>query len=72
MNLKRYRINSPTMALFPENGYHGARPVPAGSVVVIDEDLFKDNNKLVEVLWNQRNVMMFAQDLRTRGEKIDG
>jgi hypothetical protein len=36
---------------------------------MIDEDLFNEN-QLVEVSWNGKKVMMFAQDVRARGEKI--
>jgi len=68
MKLVKYRINSPTMALFSEDGQKAAGIVPGGSVVVIDEDLFQEN-KLVEVLWDGKKVFMFAQDVRSRGEE---
>jgi hypothetical protein len=37
---------------------------------MIDDDLFNEN-QLVEVSWNGHKVMMFAQDVRAREEKID-
>jgi hypothetical protein len=69
MKLVKYRINSPTLALFGEDGYKAPGTVPGGSIVVIDEDSFKEN-KLVEVLWDGKKVMMFAQDVRARGEEV--
>jgi hypothetical protein len=64
----KYRIVSPTIALFLEDGHHVARTVPAGSIVTIDNVAI---DKLVEVTWDGMQVMMFAQDVRTRGEKIE-
>ena len=66
----RYRITSSTIALFLEEGRHVARMVPAGSVITIDSEKF-DGDKLVEVLWSEKKVMMFTQDIRSRGEKVD-
>ena len=54
---------------FPVDGRHVARTVPGGAIVSIDETLI-NQNKLVDVLWNETEVMMFAQDVRVRGEKL--
>jgi hypothetical protein len=62
-----YRIKTPTVALFEENGAHVARMVPAGSVINVDGAAF-DGEKLVNVTWEGKSVMMFAQDLRARAE----
>jgi hypothetical protein len=79
MNLVNYVLDSSTIALLPADGHRVVRTIPAGSVItlpagsviMIDEDLFNEN-KLVEVLWNGKQTMMFAQDVRARGKKIDG
>jgi hypothetical protein len=70
MQATRYRIKSSNLGLFTKDGSHVARTVPAGSLLTIDGDLLHQN-QLVEVLWNDKKVMMFAQDVRARGEKID-
>jgi hypothetical protein len=70
MPIRRFRIQSPTIALFFEDGRHVARTVPGGSVIQIDSEVY-DDNKLVNVVWNERTVMMFAQDVRSRGEEIE-
>ena len=65
----KYRIKSPTIALFPENGRHVPRTVPEGAVVEIRSLAF-DGNKLIEVLWDGRKVMMLSQDIQSRGESV--
>jgi len=63
-------MSKPTIALFLENGRHIARMVPKGATVSIDAETF-NGNKLTEVLWEEKPVMMFTQDLRSRGKKIE-
>jgi hypothetical protein len=65
-----YRITSPVLALFPEDGRHVAHTIPKGDLVTIDSETF-DGNKLIQVIWDGKAVMMFTQDLRTRGEKVE-
>jgi hypothetical protein len=65
----KYRIISPTIALFMENGRHVSRLVPEGSVILVDGETF-NGDKLVEVMWAEKLVMMFTQDIRTRGELV--
>lgn len=70
MRFVKYRIMSPTIALFPVNGNHqAARTVPAGSVITINDSLLNEN-KLVEVTLQGTTVQMFAQDVRARGEQV--
>jgi hypothetical protein len=63
--LGRYRITNPTIALFNEDGHHVAHTVPAGAFIHIDSAPF-DGNRLVDVTWDDKKVMMFTQDLRSR------
>jgi hypothetical protein len=66
----RYRITSPTIALIKEEGRHVAHTIQAGEVVkIVDETL--DGDRLVDVVWGGRVVMMFAQDLRSRSTSVD-
>ena len=71
MPLVRYRITQPTIALFEQDGGHVADTVPAGVIVEIHSDSF-EADKLVEVVWDGKRVMMFAQDLRKRAEAAKG
>jgi predicted lipoprotein len=65
----KYRIKSSTIALFQENGRHVTRTIPEGAVVEIGSLEF-DRNKLVEVIWDGKKVMMFCQDIQCRGERV--
>ena len=61
-----YRITSPT--LFLEGDGHVARTLSKGALVKIESETF-NGNRLVEVVFEGKAVMMFTQDLRSRGEK---
>lgn len=67
MPIGRYRISHPTLALLHEDGRHVARMVPRGAIISVDSHAF-DDDRLVDVTWDGRKVMMFTQDLRTRSE----
>jgi|SoiMethySBSTD1v2_1073268.scaffolds.fasta_scaffold601362_2 hypothetical protein len=69
MSGDRYRITSPTIALFLEDGRHVANMIPEGSIVVVESENI-NGNRLLEVIWAEKKVMMFTQDIRSRGEKI--
>jgi hypothetical protein len=69
MAVDKYRITSPTTALFLTAAGHVSEIVPAGAIVNVDSGPFKDN-RLVQVRWAERTVMMFIHDIRTRAEKI--
>jgi hypothetical protein len=64
------RIQSPTIAVFKEDDRHVTHAIPTGSIVVIDPETF-NGNKLVNVMWAEKEVMMFAQDVRSRGERLE-
>ena len=56
--------------MFPEDGRYVAHTIPTGSIVTIESETF-DGNKLVEVCLDEKTVMMFTQDLRSRAEKVE-
>ena len=67
MPIGRYRITNPTLALIHEDGRHVARTVPTGAFIAVDSAAF-DGEKLVNVTWDRKKVMLFTEDLRLRGE----
>ena len=69
MSTDAYRITSPTISMFLEGDHYMSRTLPKGAVVTIESETF-DGNKLVEVRYEGKVIMMFTQDLRTRGEKV--
>jgi hypothetical protein len=68
MAKEAYRIQSPVLGLYLENGPHRS-VIPKGAVIYIDRDTFK-GDRLVQVRWNGKMVMMFTQDLRSRGQRL--
>jgi hypothetical protein len=70
MSRETYRITSPALVLFRENERHVSHTIPKGAVVSFDGKTF-DGDKLVEVQWDGKVVLMFTQDLRSRGVKIE-
>jgi len=69
MPLGCFRIKNPTIALFHEDGRHVAHTVPEGAVIRVDRAAF-DGDRLVDVTWDGKKVMMFTQDLRSRAEAL--
>jgi len=67
----KFRINTPTFALCLEEGRQVARTIPGGEEVIVNDENAIQQNKLIEVQWAEKLVMMFAQDIRARGAKID-
>lgn len=66
MKTWRYRIKSPTMAILPsqEKRVNVTLPVDVARFPQADD-------RLVQVLWNNTEYLMFAQDLRERSEPLD-
>ena len=67
---KRYRLNTPTLAIMVHDGQHSSVTVPAGDIVQVTDGPL-DENRLVEVEWEGKVLLMFAVDLRERGEPVD-
>ena len=75
MKPRRYRITTPTMAFLPGTGRRDTVTVPAEVVVAISEDFpdgdqMLDGDHMIDVVWNEKSYLMFAQDLRERGEPV--
>jgi hypothetical protein len=65
----RYRINDPTIAMFQVEGGYVARTMSSGTIVDVCNEAI-DGDRLVDVIWDGRKVMMFTQDLRSRAEPL--
>ena len=68
----KYRITTPILAMFRENGHHVARTVPEGAMVMVVDGKPFDGERLMDVEWDGRIVMMFTRDLRESTEKWSG
>lgn len=69
---KQFRLNIETMGIRTVPGQRGvAVPVPAGSVVTVEAGPTPfDRNKIL-VSWNQRQFVMFLEDVQERGEPVE-
>ena len=70
MHEKRYRLNTPTLAILTTDGDKLPVIVPMGGIVQVHNGSLEDT-QLVDVEWEGRTVSMFSIDLRARGERVD-
>lgn len=70
MPIQRYRIRSPLMATFLKGDHRVAVKIPEGSVVVVESEVLRGDD-LVEAVWAEMRVMLFSQDIRARGMKVE-
>ena len=67
---RRYRIKTPTMAFWGSNGQRSTVTVPVDAIVLSSDDT-RAGDRLIDVVWNDKDYLMFTQDLRRRGEPLD-
>ena len=66
---KQFRLKTATLCTENRDGIlYGVR-VPVGGVITVLRGPVEDD-RMVDILWNQRPLTMFAQDLRDRGEEV--
>lgn len=70
MPTAKYRIVEPTIAMSDDMGRGVAYTMRAGAVVELLNGPLA-GNKLVEVKWEGKIVLMFTQDLRQRAEAAE-
>src|SRR5687768_3749872 len=58
------------MALLVEGDSYVARLVPAGTVIAVDPETV-NGDELIDVMWEEKCVMMFSQDVRACGTSIE-
>ena len=71
MRGQRFRMQTPTLAILSQDGHRIPVTIPQGATVEVIEGPL-DGNRLVDVAWEGKTVMMFTIDLRERGARIDG
>jgi hypothetical protein len=71
MRGQRFRIQTPTLAILSQDGHRIPITIPQGATVEVVEAPL-DGNRLVDVKWEGKTVMMFSIDLSERGARIDG
>jgi hypothetical protein len=71
MQGKSYRLNTPTLAIIVCDGQKVAATIPSGGTVTVSGGDI-DGNRLIDVIWDGKEAMIFTQDLRDRGELVIG
>ena len=66
---KRFRLKSATLALDGMSASRESLTIPAGSVISIIDGPQPDN-PLLRVVWQNRWLLMYEQDIRERAEEI--
>ena len=70
MRGQRYRLNTPTLAIIQHDGENHPTTIPNGAVVkVLSGPL--DGNRLVDVTWDGKTIMMFTTDIRERCVRLE-
>ena len=62
--LGRHRLNNPLLAMFAGEDGHEAITVPIGTVIELTAKKF-NGDRLMEVIWDDRKLLMFTEDLRS-------
>jgi hypothetical protein len=69
---KQFRLNVETMGIRTVPGQRGvAVPVPAGSVVTVEAGPTSFDRSKILVTWNDRQFIMFLEDVLERGEPVE-
>jgi hypothetical protein len=67
---KRFRLKADTIAIETNGDERIAIHVPAGSVITVESGPRPDDRRLLDVRWDDRKIVMFADDIQNRGELI--
>jgi len=67
---KQFRLKVDTIAIETIGENREGIHVPAGSIITVKSGPRPDDSRMVDVYWDGRNMVMFAEDLQKRGELI--
>jgi len=67
--LGRHRLNNSLLAMFAGVDGHEAITVPSGTVLELTAKKF-NGDRLMEVLWDQRKLLMFTDDLKNTASPV--
>ena len=69
---QRFRLKTATLALDTSDGKRIAVTVPVGGIIEVMRRPLLENMWIVDVRWNGRVLVMFAEDVQERGKEITG
>jgi hypothetical protein len=67
---KRFRLKAETIAIETNGDKRIAIHVPAGSVVTVESGPRPDDRRMLDIRWEGRKILMFADDIQKRGEPV--
>ena len=69
---KRFRMTRDTLAIDSSGEKRTAVAVPTGEIVEVIRGPRPDDTRMVDVEWNGRILVMFAEDVEGRGQLVGG
>ena len=69
---KRFRLKTSTLGIETIGDHRRAVHIPADEVVVVLSGPRPDDRRMIDVLWDDRTLVMFAEDIEVRGKEIGG
>lgn len=62
---KKYRLERPVRAVYTNHGIKGFLLLPQGAVLIVGS--YRDNSRILEVKWEEKELFVFTQDVLERG-----
>jgi len=67
---KSFRLSTATLCIETVEGHKHVLEVPPGEVVKVLSGPCSDDQRMIEVLWGSKPLVLFAEDLHSRGEEV--
>ena len=69
---KRFRLTWDTLGIESVDEKRIAVTVPAGDIIEVTRGPRPDDQRMVDVRWHGKALVMFAEDVQQRGEYVGG
>ena len=67
---KHFRLKAATLGIESVGEQRTAIMIPAGAVIEVLSGPRPDDKRMVDVLWEDRKLVVFAEDIIKRGEEV--
>lgn len=67
---KHFRLKMEILGIEVVDGNRVAKTIPAGQLLKVLSGPRPDDRRMVDVLWGDRTLVLFVEDLEQRGEEI--
>jgi hypothetical protein len=67
---KYFRLNAPALGIETIGVRQETVQIPAGEIVTVLSGPRSDDSKMLDVLWHNRTLVMFVEDIQARGQEI--